>query len=344
VDQYNAGEPEFHAVDPPSEQARERALRRYDRLIKPPGSLGRLEGLGAWLAACQGQCPPQPLTQPRAVAFPGDHGIAARDVSIYSAEHTPQFTRALRQGGTALHALVEGTGATLRIAELDPERSGAIDVEDAFTAEQTTTLLQAGAACADAEVDSGADLLIPATVGVAGTTPATVLVAALTGVEPVAVVGRGSGIDDRTWMRKTRAVRDALRRTGAQRNDPLALLRIAGGADLTAVTGFLAQAAVRRTPVLLDGLNSTAAGLLAERLAPGARAWWQPAQESPEPAHSRALRELELDPIRDLGISLQQGAAAATALPLLHTAVRTLRDIRTHDEAGVSPPAQHRIS
>src|SRR5699024_10485100 len=100
-------------------------------------------------------------------------------------------------------------------------------------------------------------------------------------------VGRGSGIDDRTWMRKTRAVRDALRRTSTHRNDPLALLRVAGGADLAAVTGFLAQAAVRRTPALLDGLTSTAAGLLAERLAPGARAWWHSAQATSEPAHTR---------------------------------------------------------
>ena len=120
------------------------------------------------------------------------------------------------------------------------------------------------------------------------------LVAALTGAEPVAVVGRGSGIDDEAWMRKAAAVRDALRRARPHARDPLALLRVAGGADLAVLAGFLAQAAVRRTPVLLDGLVVVAAALVADELAPGARDWWLLAQRSPEPALALAAEHLEL--------------------------------------------------
>src|SRR5699024_5106842 len=251
---------------------------------------------------------------------------------------TRELTDRFNSGGTALHALTGVTGANIRTAELDNFDSGAIDVEDALTTAQTDNTVRAGAALADAEVDSGADLLLPATVGVGSSTPASVIVAAMIDTEPVAVVGRGSGIDDRTWMRKAAVVRDALRRSRTAQQHPLALLRIVGGADLAAATGFLAQAAVRRTPVLLDGLTSVAAALLAERLATGARAWWLAPHSSPEPAHSLALRELELTPLLDLGITLQQGAAASTALPLLHMAARTLHDMPPRAQADLTQP------
>ena len=173
--------------------------------------------------------------------------------------------------------------------------------------------------------------------GIGNTTAATVLVAALTKNEPVVVVGRGSGIDDAGWARKTAAVRDALFR--ARRAEPVDLLRIAGGADLAAMAGFLGQAAVRRTPVLLDGLVVTAAALVAARLVPGAPQWWRAGHRSPEPAHDLALKSLGLEPILDLGMRLGEGTGAAVALPVLRAAVETLATMATFDSAHISAPA-----
>jgi nicotinate-nucleotide--dimethylbenzimidazole phosphoribosyltransferase len=162
------------------------------------------------------------------------------------------------------------------------------------------------------------------------------LVAALTGTEPVLAVGRGTGVDDAGWSRKTAAVRDAMYRSRHVRSDPVALLAASGGADLAAMAGFCAQAAVRRTPLLLDGVVVTAAALLAERLAPGSRMWWQAGHRSPEPAHSLALTELNLTPIVDLGLRLGEGTGAAVALPILRAAVATLSSMATFSDAGVS--------
>ncbi len=110
--------------------------------------------------------------------------------------------------------------------------------------------------------------------------------------------------------RKTAAVRDALFRARQVLPDPVALLRRAGGADLAAMAGFCAQAAVRRTPLLLDGLAVTAAALVAEHLAPGARLWWQAGHRSTEPAHGLALTALDLEPILDLRMRLGEGTGA----------------------------------
>jgi nicotinate-nucleotide--dimethylbenzimidazole phosphoribosyltransferase len=356
LDERRGVEPEtpfdLTGVPQPDEIARAEAVRLHATLIKPAASLGRLEELGVWVAACQGQSPPRPFTRPRVVVFAGDHGIAAKGVSAYPPEVTAQLVGSMLTGGAAINVLAASAGASLRVVDMAVrgetaapvaefkvrEGSGSIDVEDALTDTEVRAAISAGMRVADAEVDGGADLLIPGDLGVGNSTPSAVLVAALTGSEPVAVVGRGSGIDDATWMRKATAIRDALRRARPVLHDPIALLRTAGGADLAAITGFLVQAAVRRTPVLLDGLAVGAAALVAEELAPGASSWWVAAQSSGDPAHTLVLEHLDLEPVLELGVRLGEGTGAVAALPLLFMATRVLAEMSTHEQAGVTGP------
>ena len=102
------------------------------------------------------------------------------------------------------------------------------------------------------------------------------------------------------------------------------------------MAGFLAQAAVRRTPVILDGVVVTAAALVANDLAPGAVSWWVAGHKSPEPAHALALRRLDLEPLLDLGLRLGEGSGATLALPLVRSAVAVLGEMATFESAGVS--------
>ena len=338
-------------ITPPDADVAAAARARQDRLTKPPGSLGRLEDLSVWVASCQGVCPPRQFTRPRVVVFAGDHGVTAAGVSAYPPEVTAQMVANFDAGGAAINVLAGVAGATVRVVDiavnaepLSPEigahkvrrGSGNIAVEDALDADEVAAAIGAGRQIADEEVDSGADLLIAGDMGIGNTTAATTLIAALTRSEPVAVVGRGTGIDDAGWARKTAAIRDALFRARALSADPVALLRVCGGADLAAIAGFCAQAAVRRTPVLLDGVVVTAAALVADRLAPGARHWWQAGHRSTEPAHGLALQHLALEPIIDMRMRLGEGTGAAVALPVLRAAVAALASMATFDEAGVT--------
>ena len=349
---------DFPPVSPPDAGAAAAARARQDTLTKPRGALGRLEDLSAWVAACQGRCPPEQFDRTRVVVFAGDHGVARAGVSAYPPEVTAQMVANIDTGGAAINALAEIAGATVRIADIavdtppDPQAltprigahkvrrgSGDITVEDALTEAETDAAIAAGRAITDEEVDAGADLLLVGDMGIGNTTAAAVLVAALTNAEPVAVVGLGTGIDDDGWARKTAAIRDALFRAREVLPDPVALLRCCGGADLAAMAGFCAQAAVRRTPVLLDGMAVTAAALVAERLAPGARQWWQAGHRSTEPGHALACAALELEPILDLRLRLGEGTGAALALPVLRAAVAALTSMATFTEAGVARAA-----
>lgn len=341
----------FPPVAPPDTAAAAAARARQETLTKPSGALGRLEDLSVWVASCQAHCPPKQFERARVVVFAGDHGVARAGVSAYPPEVTGQMVANMAAGGAAINALADTAGATVRVADLavdaDPpspqigahkvrRSSGDIAVEDALTHQETLDAIDAGRQIADQEVDAGADLLIAGDMGIGNTTPATVLTAVLTGIEPVAAVGYGTGIDDAGWARKTAAVRDAMFRAEPVLSDPVALLQRCGGADLAGLAGFCAQAAVRRTPLLLDGLAVTAAALIAERLAPGARLWWQAGHLSTEPAHALALAQLGLDPIVDLKMRLGEGTGAAVALPVLRAAVAALTSMSSFAEARVS--------
>ncbi|GAA4792175.1 nicotinate-nucleotide--dimethylbenzimidazole phosphoribosyltransferase [Actinomycetospora chlora] len=317
-------------VAPPDETARREA---HD--VLPGGSFGRLEEVAAWLAACQGRAPARAPRRVRAVLFAADHAIAEAGVSAHEPAETAARVAAVRDGRAAVCRFAEAAGAGLRVVDVGlaaplpgearddravVRTAGRLDVADVLTADQAAAALRAGREVADEEVDEGADLLVVGEVGVGVSTPAAVLAAAMTGREPVAVVGRGSGIDDRRWMVKAAAVRDALWRTRSAGRDPQALLRIAGGADLAALTGFLARAARRRTPVVLDGAATAVAALLADTDAPGARAWWVAGTRCTEPSQALALDVLGLEPLLDLQMRAGQGTGALAAVGLLRAA------------------------
>ncbi|XVV05555.1 nicotinate-nucleotide--dimethylbenzimidazole phosphoribosyltransferase [Actinosynnema sp. CA-248983] len=342
---------EFPPVEPPSEDVRRQAVARHGVLTKPAGSLGKLEELGVWVSACQGVCPPRPFTRPRVVVFAGDHGVARHGVSAYPSEVTGQMVANFLAGGAAVNVLATVAGATVRVVDVAVDSdtsvgdakirrsSGSIDREDALTLEEAERAVELGRKLADDEVDGGADLLVAGDMGIGNTTPAAVLIAVLTGSEPVAVVGRGTGVDDQGWMRKTAAIRDALRRARPVLSDPVQLLATASGADIAAMAGFLAQAAVRKTPVILDGVVVGAAAIVAEELAPGAREWWVAGHKSVEPAHAIALNHLSLEPLLDFEMRLGEGSGAVAALPLVAMAAKVLAEMATFEGAGVSGPA-----
>ncbi|OXR44060.1 Nicotinate-nucleotide--dimethylbenzimidazole phosphoribosyltransferase [Nocardia cerradoensis] len=348
--EFDGTTPAFGPVAAPDARIRAEAEQRQLQLTKPAGALGRLETLGNWVAACQGQCPPHQFRRARVVVFAGDHGVARHGVSAYPSEVTAQMVANFLAGGAAVNALARLADATVRVvdiavdADTDPSvsthkirrSSGAIDREDALTEAELYAALAAGRAIADEEIDGGADLLIAGDMGIGNTTPATVLIATLTDTEPVVAIGRGTGVDDAGWMRKASAIRDAMWRARPHRQDPFALLRIAGGADFAATAGYLAQAAARRTPVILDGVVVTAAALIAEMLAPGAKRWWVAGHRSTEPAHPLALAKLELEPLVELDMRLGEGSGAVSALPLLRAAIAALSEMSTFGEAGVS--------
>ncbi|MFE2295998.1 nicotinate-nucleotide--dimethylbenzimidazole phosphoribosyltransferase [Streptomyces sp. NPDC059452] len=325
-------------IERPDGGVRRDAEERRERLIVPPGALGRLDELGEWLSAAQQSVPVRAVEQPRLVLFAGDHGVAELGVSGRAAGTTHELVRAALDGASPAAVLARRFSVPLRIVDAgidcDPELlpesvvrhrvrrgSGRIDIEDALSAEEAERAVRLGMAVADEEADSGTDLVVLGDLSVGGTTAAATLIAALCGTDASVVTGRGgAGIDDLAWMRKCAAIRDALRRARPVLGDQLELLATVGGADLAAMTGFLLQSAVRRMPVILDGVVASACALVAQRAAFRAPDWWLAGQVSGEPAQSKALDRMALTPLLDHGVTVGEGAGALLALPLVQAA------------------------
>ncbi|MER6129740.1 nicotinate-nucleotide--dimethylbenzimidazole phosphoribosyltransferase [Streptomyces sp. NPDC001795] len=325
-------------IERPDGGVRRDAEARRERQIVPPGALGRLDDLGEWLAAAQSAVPVRPIERPRVVLFAGDHGVAALGVSARPAGSADRLVRAVLEGAGPAPILARQLNVPVRVVDMaldcDPESlpedvvrhrvrrgSGRIDIEDALTPEEAEAAFRAGIAVADEEADAGTDLVVLGDVSVGGTTPAAVLIAALCGTDASVVTGRGGvAIDDLAWMRKCAAVRDALRRARPVLGDQLQLLAVVGGADLAAMTGFLLQCAVRKTPVILDGVVSAACALVAQRIAFRAPDWWLAGQNSGEPAQAKALDRMALEPLLDHGVTVGEATGALLALPLVQAA------------------------
>ena len=329
-------------VRPVCQEAYDLALRRQGALAKPPGSLGRLEELAAQLAAISRTCPAPVPSSPALLVAAGDHGVHARGVSMWPQELSTAVAAGCT-GGTAVAAVLAArSGVRLLLLDvglrtpLAPspvlrERAvvrGTRDLvaENALTPEEALAAVQAGADVAAELIADGADLLLLGEVGIGNTTAAACLTAGLTGAPAGAVTGRGAGADDAALQRKTEVVESALARVAGER-DPLALLAAVGGAEHAALTGAVLQAAAAGVPVLLDGVSTTAAALVAVALCPDARGYLLASHRSPEPAASVALDHLQLTPLLELGLRLGEGSGALLALPLVQSAAAVLRDV-----------------
>lgn len=331
-------------IPAPDAEARAQAQTRLDGLVKPLGALGRLEELGAWLSAAHGQVPPRPLDNVRVVVFAGDHGVTSSAVSAYPREITAAMVRVFLTGVGGVNVLARQVGAHVRVvdiavdADLDgvPDEvvagkvrrgSGSIDTEDALAPGEAGQAFDVGRNLADAEIAAGADLLIPGDMGIGNTTVAAALVAAVLGVPADEVVGTGTGVDETGRALKISVVEAALARAGERTREPFELLTALGSACMAATAGFLVQAAVRGIPVLLDGVFSGAAALVAREIAPDAAQWWLAGHRSTEPSQGYALKALGLEPILDLGLRLGEGSGAVQAVPTLRAAQAILAEM-----------------
>lgn len=339
-------------IERPDGGVRRDAEERRERLVAPPGALGRLDELGEWLAAAQQRVPVKPIERPRVVLFAGDHGVAELGVSGRPASTADRLVRAVLDGESPVAILARRYGVPLRVVDMsldcDPDElpkeitrhrvrrgSGRLDIEDALTLDEAEQAFRTGMAIADEEADAGTDIVVLGDVSVGGTTAAGTLIAALCGTDASVVTGRGgAGIDDLAWMRKCAAIRDGLRRARPVLGDQLQLLATCGGADLAAMTGFLLQSAVRHTPVILDGVVSAAAALVAQRVAFRAPDWWLAGQNSGEPAQEKALDRIALTPLLDHGVTLGEGTGALLALPLVQAAAALAAELPERADAA----------
>jgi nicotinate-nucleotide--dimethylbenzimidazole phosphoribosyltransferase len=336
---------ELPVVEPVDGRLDEEIRARLDAKTKPRGSLGRLEDLAARAAAAGAR---GDRWRPAIVVAAADHGIAREGVSAYPQEVTRQMLANFAAGGAAVCVLARQAGAELIVVDagvaepLDDEGvrdlrlgPGTADftVEPAMAREVAEAALAAGAALGGA-LDASPVAL--GDMGIGNTTSTAAVTAALLGAEPAEVCGRGTGVDADGLRRKVDAVRRGLELHQPDPDDPVGVLAAVGGFEIGVLAGVALGAGARGVPVVIDGVITGAAALLAARLQPALTGRLIASHRSPEPAHTLQLRALDLAPLLDLGLRLGEGSGAALALPLIRASLAILDEMATFEAAGVT--------
>jgi len=251
-----------------------------------PPGSGRLTELARWVAGAQGSADPVAPRHPRALVLGG--------------VQSPAASGAAARLGVALTVLTPPDDVLAAAAE--------------------------GVRLADAAADEGCDLLVLAG-GADPTDVAAAVVCLISGAEPVSLLPRGAAaVDTARWIGRAVLLRDRLRSITRLREDPDDLLLELGDPALALAATLLMRSAARRTLVLIDGPLVAAAAALCYDVQARAGQWWRPADADPDPVHRRAVDDLALTPVLDLGLARRDGLAGLLAVGVVQAAAAIVKD------------------
>ncbi len=336
------------------------AQRHQDLLAIPLGSLGRLHEFCVRLAGITGNPRPD-IRDIAVVTMAGDHGVAARGVSLFPREVTREMVANFAQGGAAINVLARHIGARLTVVDmgvvgplhdLSPVENHSVRLVHRKIADGTADIsqgpamsrgeairsLEAGIQVFEEERTRGLHALGTGDMGIGNTTPSSALAAVLLKRSPTEVVNRGTGIDDEALKSKVGVVSRSLEVNRPDANDPVDVLSKVGGFEIGGLAGIILAACANRTPVVVDGFISTAAALLASRFHPEVGGYLFAGHRSAVQGHKLMLDNLGLRPMVDLEMRLGEGTGAAFGLSILVAASRLSREMLTFAEADVSTP------
>ena len=338
-------------IKPLDTSAMAAAQSRQNSLTKPHGSLGRLEELSIQLAGIKGTDSPK-LEHKSIIVMAADHGVVAETVSLYPQEVTRQMVLNFLKGGAAINALAGQIGARVIVVDMGVKGGfqplpgllckmidfGTQNMTQgpAMTRQQAMDSIEAGIQAVEAEMAKRVDIIGTGDMGIGNTTASSAIFATISGKQPKKITGRGTGIGDKQLAHKIKVIERALSVNKPNPKDPIDVLSKVGGFEIGGLVGVMLAGAAYRIPVVIDGFISGAAALIATGLSPQTRDYLIAAHISAEAGHEMLLQFLGLKPLLNLNMRLGEGTGAVIGIFLADAAARTLSQMATFAQAGVS--------
>lgn len=313
---------------------------RLDVLIQPAGSLGCLEQMVRQYAGITGELEPR-LPRSCMVVASADHGVARQTVSAYPIETTMHMTaNYLISKGASANAFANFSESDMVVVDAGIagdlshvpglwQRKIAYGTQDftqgpAMTREEAIQAIETGIEIVNTKAGEGFTCFSLGEMGIGNTTASAAIVGAFTGLSPEEITGRGTGISDSRLQVKIGIVRRALALNKPDGSDGLDVLAKVGGFEIGVLAGVVLGCAANRCAVMIDGLNTTAAALIANAIHPVCQNYIFASHLSGEPAHIIALRYLNLEACLDMGVRLGEGIGASVAIDMLRMAIKLL--------------------
>jgi nicotinate-nucleotide--dimethylbenzimidazole phosphoribosyltransferase len=338
-------------IKPLDSSAMAAAQARQNSLTKPHGSLGRLEELSIKLAGIKGTATPK-LEHKSIIVMAADHGVATETVSLYPQEVTRQMVLNFLKGGAAINALAGQIGARVIVVDMGVKGgfqplpgllckmidfgTQNMTYGPAMTRQQAIDAIESGIQAVEAEMAKRLDIVGTGDMGIGNTTASSAIFAAISGKQPKKITGRGTGVGDKQLAHKIKIIEKALSINKPDSKNPLDVLAKVGGFEIGGLAGVILAGAAYRIPLVIDGFISGAAALIAVGLSPKVRDYLIASHLSAETGHEALLQFLGLSPLLNLNMRLGEGTGAVMGMFLADAAARTLSQMATFAQAGVS--------
>lgn len=325
------------------------AQRRWDAVAKPLHSLGRLEDMIAQIAGIQG-CADVRISPRCALVFCGDHGVVAEGVSQSGSEVTALVARSIAEGNANVNLMAAAAGCTVFAVDMGmasgEDIPGVISrriapgtrnmtLEPAMSRQQAGQALRHGIDLVGEMKARGFCMIATGEMGIGNTTASAALASVLLDAPVELLTGRGAGLSDAGLRRKTGAIERAIRLHRPDAHDPIDVLAKLGGFEIAGMAGCFLGGMAHGVPIIIDGVISAVAALIAVRICPEARDFMLPSHMSREPAGQLVMDALGLAPVIHADMALGEGTGAVMLFPMLDMARQVYCGTHTFGELGM---------
>jgi nicotinate-nucleotide--dimethylbenzimidazole phosphoribosyltransferase len=332
-------------IQPADPAAITQARIKWDAVGKPLGSLGLLEDAVSKMAGMF-RSPTFSIEKKCVVVMCADNGVVAQGVSQSGQEVTAIVARNLAARRSSVCKMAKIAGAQVYPVDIgiavpveEPGiaqrcvRRGTRDmaVEPPLTRSEVIQAIEVGIDIAEELFRSGVRLLATGEMGIGNTTTSSAVLSVLLQRSPQEITGRGAGLSTEGLLRKQEVIASALERYQPDPSDSIDILCKVGGLDIAGMCGVFLGGALCGIPILVDGLISAAAGMLAVNLHSAVSDYLLASHLSSEPAAKPAMEALGLPPLIHAGLHLGEGTGAVALMPLLDMAM-TVYDGDTFDD------------
>lgn len=334
-------------VNTPDKGAYERAEAHWNAVAKPLYSLGLLEKMVCGIAAIRGT-ENVTIAKKAALVFCADHGVVEEGVTQTDSGVTALVAKSIAMGNGNVNLMTDadvfcvdmGIATDVNVPGIAVKKqtygSGNIAKGPAMSRAQAENAINAGIESVGELKDAGYDIIAVGEMGIGNTTPTACITSVLLGVPPEITTGRGAGLSDKGLAAKISAVKRAIDVNRPDSRDAVDVLSKVGGYDIAGLTGAFLGGMVHRVPIVIDGVISMAAALLAVRICPECRHFMLPSHMSSEPSGKLLAEAIDIKPVIDAKMALGEGTGAVCLFPLLEAALRVYNGTHTFDSLGMN--------
>lgn len=324
----------------------QQAQARLDRLIKPTGSLGKMESICAQLAGIYGK-KYFDTSKKIIISFAGDHGVyeegVAPDPQNITILQFQNFPKRINGVGT----ISKFVGADVLAVDVgincDEKIEGVLDYKirkgtsnmakgPAMTRKEAEKCISIGIEMAEKCIQEDYTVIGIGEMGIANTTPSTAIISVFADCDPKEITGMGAGLKKELIMHKADVIRKSIDLNKPNPKDAIDVLSKVGGFEIGAMAGVIIGCAANRIPVVLDGFISYAAALLAYHINPKTKEYMIASHLSAEPGAKKALDMMGLKAFLDMDMRLGEGSGAALAFNIIEASNYVYKNMATFDE------------